>query len=148
MQIISTHSNSFESGIYDFRTPIEGVALVGTRLDFSENPDSMICGKKPINTRFYFIYFVLRHQASSHNILSVIFGILRKFCLGICSYFFTIGKMFVEKKLIENFPGKFLENFSIKIFSTKIFPIIKKRRTYSEPKIAQDSKNHTYNIVR
>ena len=30
------------------------------------------------------IYFVLRHQASSHNFLSVIFGIFGIFRIGIC----------------------------------------------------------------
>ena len=39
-----------------------------------------------------FIYFVLRHQASSYNFLSVIFGILGIFWIGICG-----RKMFRRK---------------------------------------------------
>ena len=51
-----------------------------------------------INSWFWIIYFVLGHQASSHNFLSVIFGILRKFGIGICGRKFSRRKKFDRKK--------------------------------------------------
>ena len=47
----------------------------------------------------------MRHQASSHNFLSVIFGILRQFWIGICGRNFSRRKFFDRKKS-ENFWSK------------------------------------------
>ena len=88
-----------------------------------------------INSWFWIIYFVLGHQASSHNFLSVIFGILRKFRIGICGRNFfrrffwskkfdrknSFQKKIGEKISIENFENQNFENFKISIFFSRKF---------------------------
>ena len=66
------------------------------------------------NPWFWIIYFVLRHQASSHNFLSVIFGILRQFWIGICGRNFSRRKCFDRKKNPKTFGRKFFgRNFLV-----------------------------------
>ena len=89
----------------------------------------------------------MRHQASSHNFLSVIFGILRKFRIGICDRKNVHRKIFdrtnFDRKII--FKNKFSKNicreknrnfFGRKFFRSKMFDFFRKffDRKFFQPK--------------
>ena len=72
-------------------------------------------------------------QASSHNFLSVIFGILRKFCIDI-----GVQKIFIEKKFVEKNSKRLsiflVENFWSENFRPNfgIFDILEQNRDFRD----------------
>ena len=72
-----------------------------------ENPICLINRALATKNQWFcikFIYFVLRHQASSYNFLSVIFGILGIFWIGICGRKMfrrkTFGRKNFDRKIV------------------------------------------------
>ena len=92
------------------------------------NPDycKVTWPRVPLIFWIFIIYFVLGHQASSHNFLSVIFGILGILGIGICDRFF-----FRRKHFWSNF-------FDWKNIFSKIFFRDQKNRKFSYEKVNEN----------